>query len=204
MKKIAIIGSGSWGIALAIHLAKLGHEVRVWSFAEEEANYINQYRRCKFLPNVKLPEGISCKLNYEDVIWGSDMILHVTPSKFVRDTVKAYKRFVTTQPVIMCSKGFEPETGKMLVDVLEEEMPFVKTGILSGPSHAEEVSVGIPTAVVVASKYPEVREMIQNHFMNENLRIYTSEDVRGVELRRRYKKYYRFLCWYCSRIRTRG
>lgn len=184
MKKIAIIGSGSWGVALAIHLAKMGNEVRIWSFCKEEMDLINNYKRCKFLPNIKLPDGIICMQNYEEVILGSDIILHVTPSKFVRDTVKAYKRYVTSQPVIMCSKGFEPESGKTLVDVIEEEMQFAKTGILSGPSHAEEVSIGIPTAVVVASKYHSVNEVIQKTFMNENLRVYTSEDVKGVELRR--------------------
>ena len=120
MKKIAIIGSGSWGVALAIHLAKRGNEVKIWSFAEEEMNLINEYKRCKFLPNVKLPEGITCSLNYEEVIWGSDIILHVTPSKFVRSTVKEYKRYVTSQPVIMCSKGFEPNSENTLVQVLEE------------------------------------------------------------------------------------
>lgn len=184
MKKIAIIGSGSWGVALAIHLAKMGNEVKIWSFAEEEMNLINEYKRCKFLPNVKLPEGITCSLNYEEVIWGSDIILHVTPSKFVRSTVKEYKRYVTSQPVIMCSKGFEPNSENTLVQVLEEEMPFAKTGVLSGPSHAEEVSIGIPTAIVIASKYPDVQELVQKTFMNEALRVYTSDDVKGVELRR--------------------
>lgn len=199
MKKIAIIGSGSWGVALAIHLAKMGNEVRIWSFAEEEMDLINNYKRCKFLPNVKLPDGITCFLNYEDVIWGSDIILHVTPSKFVRSTIKEYKRYVTSQPVIMCSKGFEPNKENTLVEVLEEEMPFAKTGILSGPSHAEEVSIGIPTAIVIASKYPAVKELIQKTFMNESLRVYTSDDVKGVELRRRNKKYYCVLRWSSSR-----
>lgn len=182
MKKIAIIGSGSWGIALAVHLAKMGNEVRVWSFAEEEMDYINNYRRCKFLPKLQLPDGIYCSLSYEEVIVGSDIILHVTPSKFVRNTVKEYKRYVTSQPVIMCSKGFEPDSERTLVEVLEEEMPFAKTGVLSGPSHAEEVSIGVPTAIVIASKHQSVQELIQKTFMNDTLRVYTSNDVKGVEL----------------------
>ena len=182
MKNIAIIGSGSWGTALAIHLAKMGNLVRIWSFAEDEMNLINNYKKCKFLPKVELPNGILCSQSYEEVITGSDIVLHVTPSKFTRSTVKEYKKFITNQPVIMCSKGFEKETGKMLLDVLEEEMPLAKTGIFAGPSHAEEVSVGIPTAIVIASKYKEVQELIQKEFMNENLRVYTSSDVKGVEL----------------------
>ena len=182
MKKIAIIGSGSWGIALAVHLAKMGNEVRVWSFAEEEMDYINNYRRCKFLPKLQLPDGIYCSLNYEEVIVGSDIILHVTPSKFVRNTVKQYKRYVTSQPVIMCSKGFEPDSERTLVEVLEEEIPFAKTGVLSGPSHAEEVSIGVPTAIVIASKHQSVKDLVQKTFMNDTLRVYTSNDVKGVEL----------------------
>ena len=85
MKKITIIGSGSWGVALAIHLAKLGHQIKLWSFSESEADLINNERKCKFLPNVTLPDGITCYLNYKDAIEGSDLILHVTPSKFTRE-----------------------------------------------------------------------------------------------------------------------
>lgn len=182
MKKIAIIGSGSWGVALAIHLAKLENEVRIWSFSEEEANLINQYKKCKFLPNVILPENITCSLNYEEVVWGSELILHVTPSKFVRDTVRAYKRYVTSQPVLMCSKGFEQETLNTLVDILKEEMPFAKIGALSGPSHAEEVSIGIPTALVIATENESIVSLVRETFMNENMRIYSSTDIKGVEL----------------------
>ena len=83
MKKVTIIGSGSWGIALAIHLAKMGHKVKVWSFAKEEADLINNERKCKFLPNVNLPEGIECVLDYKEAIEGSEIILHVTPSGII-------------------------------------------------------------------------------------------------------------------------
>ena len=182
MKKVGIIGSGSWGVALAIHLAKMGHQITIWSYSEEEKNLINNYRKCKFLPKVQIPENVTCTLSYEEAICGSDIILHVTPSKFVRSTLKEYKQFITSQPVIMCSKGFEPDTLKTLTEVLEEEVSFAKIGVLSGPSHAEEVSIGVPTALVIASKYIQVQEEIRDLFMNENLRIYISNDVRGVEL----------------------
>ena len=182
MKKIAIIGSGSWGVALAIHLAKLGNEVRIWSFAEEEATLINQYKKCKFLPNVTLPENIYCSLDYEEVIRGSELILHVTPSKFVRSTIKEYKKYVTSQPILICAKGFEEETQYTLSEVLKEEMPFAKFGVLSGPSHAEEVSIGIPTALVIATEHESIVDLVRTTFMNENLRIYSSTDIKGVEL----------------------
>ena len=182
MKKIAIIGSGSWGCALAIHLANLGNEIRLWTFLEEELHLINNERKCKFLPNAVISENITATLSYQEAIEGSDFILHVTPSKFTRENVKKYKEFVKEQPVIMCSKGFEADTLYTLDQVLEEELPGKKIGVLSGPSHAEEVSIGVPTALVAASKHNDVVDLLQNTFMSDTVRVYTSSDVRGVEL----------------------
>ena len=182
MKKVAIIGSGSWGVALSIHLAKMGNTINLWSFDEDEARLINEERRCKFLPGVELPENIYCYTNFKDTLQNTDIILHVTPSKFVRDTIKKYKDLVDEQPIIMCAKGFERETLYTLDEIIKEELPGKLYGVLSGPSHAEEVSKGIPTAMVVASNSTEVKETIQNLFMNEKMRIYTSDDIKGVEL----------------------
>lgn len=182
MKKICIIGSGSWGCALAIHSAKMGHQVKIWSFSEEEAKIINEERKCKFLPMADMPESIYCTTNMKEAIEGTDIILHVTPSKFFRDTLKQYKEYVTNQPIVICSKGFELASLSTLSDVAQEEMPNAKIAALSGPSHAEEVSLGIPTAVVIASKDYEVQCQLQDAFMNENMRVYTSSDIQGVEL----------------------
>ena len=182
MKNIAIIGSGSWGVALAIHLAKLGNKIKIWSFAEEEKDLINNEKRCKFLPNVELPEGIECTTSYKEAIEGSDFIIHVTPSKFTRSTVKEYKQYVTNQPIVICSKGFELSTLHTLDEVIAEELPNSKIAAFSGPSHAEEVSVGIPTAIVAASKHPEVINLIKEVFASPTLRIYFSNDIRGVEI----------------------
>lgn len=181
MKKIAIIGSGSWGVALGIHLAKLGNEVRIWSFAKEEADLINNEKKCMFLPKVTIPEGISCTLSYEQAIKDADFILHVTPSKFTRNIVKEYKQFVTNQPIIICSKGFEKDSLETLDEVVKDEIPNAKIGVLSGPSHAEEVSIGIETAMVIASEHDDVQKMIQDAFMCDKMRIYTSNDIKGVE-----------------------
>lgn len=182
MKNIAIIGSGTWGVALAIHLSKKGNKIKIWSFSEEEANTLNTERKCKFLPEAVIDENITCYTDMKTVIDGSDIILHVTPSKFVRETIKKYEKYVTNQPVIMCSKGFEADTLYTLSQVIEQEMPNVKYGIFSGPSHAEEVSLGIPTAIVIASKDVDIQDMVQQLFMNEKMRVYTSDDVTGVEL----------------------
>ena len=182
MRNISIIGSGSWGVALAIHLAKLGNNVKMWSFSEEEKALINNEKKCKFLPNVVLPEGINCTTSFKEAIEGTDFIVHVTPSKFTRNIVKQYKEFVTNQPIVICSKGFEKDTMMTLDEVVKEEIPNAKIAVLSGPSHAEEVSISVPTVLVVASKYDVVLKMVQDTFMSERMRIYTSRDVKGVEL----------------------
>ena len=182
MRNISIIGSGSWGVALAIHLAKLGNNVKMWSFSEEEKDLINNEKKCKFLPNVVLPEGINCTTSFKEAIEGTDFIVHVTPSKFTRNIVKQYKEFVTNQPIVICSKGFEKDSMMTLDEVVKEEIPNAKIAVLSGPSHAEEVSVSVPTVLVVASKYDVVLKMVQDTFMSERMRIYTSRDVKGVEL----------------------
>ena len=182
MKKIAIIGSGSWGVALATYLANVGNQVKIWSCSEEERDLINNEKKCKFLPDLIIPDNIYCSTSYEEVIKDTEFILHVTPSKFTRSTFKQYKQYVGEKPVIICSKGFEKETLKTLDEVIEEELPNVKVGVLSGPSHAEEVSIGVPTALVMASKYNEVLDMLQETFMSEKMRIYISNDVKGVEL----------------------
>ena len=182
MKNIAIIGSGSWGVALAIHAAKMGHKVKIWSFMEEEKDLINNEHKCKFLPKAVIPDSVICTTDIKEAVEGSDMILHVTPSKFTRDTLKKYKEYVKDQPIILCSKGFEAETLYTLNEVVKEELPNAKIGVFTGPSHAEEVSLGIPTAIVIASEYLDVQYLVQNTLMNENMRIYTSSDVKGAEL----------------------
>ena len=183
MKKVAVIGSGSWGVALSVYLAKRGHEVKVWSFNENERDEINNDRKTHFLPNITVPDSIYCSTDFKEVIEGAEFVLHVTPSKFVRDTIKKYKDIISRdQILVMCSKGFESDTNLALDDVILEEMPGQKFCILSGPSHAEEVSIDIPTALVVASTDEDIRARVAELFASQYLRIYTSSDVRGVEI----------------------
>lgn len=182
MKKIAIIGSGSWGSALGIYLANNGNQVKIWSFSEEEKEKINNERKCIFLPEAVIPENVYCSSDFKEVLDGADIVLHVTPSKFTRSTVKQYKEYLTeNQLLIMCSKGFEAETLYSLDEVIHEEIPNIRYGTLSGPSHAEEVSIGIPTALVIASKDENLKKDIVNVFKSPTMRLYTSKDVRGVE-----------------------
>lgn len=182
MKNICIIGSGSWGTALAIHLANLGNNVKMWSFLQEEADLINNEKKCKFLPQATISDNVFCTTDFKTAIEDTEMILIVTPSKFVRETIKKFKQYVTNQYIIICSKGFEESTLYTLEQVVEEELPNSKIGGLSGPSHAEEVSIGIPTALVIASKEDEILQTVQETFMSETLRIYTSHDLKGAEL----------------------
>lgn len=198
MSKVAIIGSGSWGVAIAIYLAGQGNEVKIWSFAEEERDLINNEKKCMFLPNIVLPEGIYCSTNMEEVIKDSDIIFHVTPSKFTRNIVKQYKSFVTNQGIIICSKGFESESLKTLDDVIKEELPEAKIGVLSGPSHAEEVSMLIPTALVVASENKELADFVVDIFKSDKMRMYTSKDVKGVELGGALKNIIAFCAGICA------
>lgn len=128
-----------------------------------------------------MPDSIYCSTNIEEVVSNADIILHVTPSKFVRETIKNIK-LCKNQIIAVCSKGFESDTLYTLSEIVEEEIPSAKYGIFCGPSHAEEVSIQIPTAIVIASNNEEVLHTIQDTFMDEHLRIYTSKDIKGVEL----------------------
>lgn len=179
---ISIIGSGTWGVALAIHLARLDNTIKMWAFLPEEAESINKDRKYKNLPEAIIDDKIAAYTNIEEAIQGTDIILHVTPSKFVRSTIKKYEKYVENQPIIMCAKGIEKDSLATLSQVIEEELPDKKYGILSGPSHAEEVAMQIPTAVVFASKDEKLQNLVQDVFMNENMRVYSSSDVIGVEV----------------------
>lgn len=179
---ISIIGSGTWGVALAIHLARLNNAIKMWAFLPEEAESINKDRKYKNLPEAIIDDKIVAYTNIEEAIQGTDIILHVTPSKFVRSTIKKYEKYVENQPIIMCAKGIEKDSLATLSQVIEEELPDKKYGILSGPSHAEEVAMQIPTAVVFASKDEKLQNLVQDVFMNENMRVYSSSDVIGVEV----------------------
>ncbi len=183
MKNVAIIGSGSWGVALALLLHNNGHKVKIWSYTTEEADIINKEKRCKFLPDITLPDDFTCYTSLEETLEDTEIVLIVTPSSAIRGTVKQMKTFVKrNQTFVLCSKGMEAESRKIYSEVIHEILPEINVAVLSGPSHAEEVSQNIPTAVVIASEKKEVAEELQNVFMNDNFRVYTNTDMLGVEL----------------------
>ena len=182
MKQVAIIGSGSWGIALATHLANNGNNVKVWSFCEEEQQAIQNERKCIQLPSLQIPDNITCSTSFAEGLEGTVIVLHVTPSKVLRSVIQQYKPFLKDQPVVICSKGLENHSLTTLSEVAKQELPNQKIGIFSGPSHAEEVCMGVPTAIVIGAEDQDVIDDIQEMFMNSKMRIYASNDVKGVEL----------------------
>ena len=183
MSKISIIGSGGWGSAMAIMLAQNGHDVTLWSYLTEECENLKKYRENKpFLPGVKFPENVRFT---DDIACcaGADITVMATPSHGVRSTARAMAPHIADgQIVVNISKGIEEGTSLTLSRVIKEEVPNCVVAVMSGPSHAEEVSRGVPTTNVVACEDMTVAEYVQDAFMNPNFRIYTNPDVLGVEL----------------------
>lgn len=199
-KKIAIIGSGSWGCAMSNHLAELGNDVLIWSFTEEEKNLINNEHKCKFIPSMKMNEKILCSNDIKEVVENADYIIHISPSKFTRNIFKSYKDYVGNKPVIICSKGFEDNTLFTLDKVLKDEMPSVRVAALSGPSYATEVADHIPTAIILASEDEEILSEIPKEFSDETIRIYKSKDILGVELGGSLKNIIAFCSGICAEL----
>ena len=184
MSKVSVIGAGSWGTALAILLEKNGHQVTLWSHREEEAKELAKSREHKSkLPGVEIPEGIEIIGNLESALREKDVIVFAVPSVAVRSTAKKVAPYVKEgQLIVNVAKGIEETTLMTLTDVIEEEIPGAKGCVLSGPSHAEEVSRGLPTTCVVGAKDKETAEFLQNIFMSPVFRVYISPDILGIEL----------------------
>lgn len=184
MKKICILGAGSWGTALAVLLSNNGHEVTVWSIDPEEVLMLKDYREQRDkLPGVMVPSTVEFTTDMEMALSGKDMAVCAVPSPFVRTTMKKASAYIAGGVIVVdVAKGIEDKTYKTMTEIIEEECPQARIGILSGPSHAEEVGRKIPTTIVAGSKDREVAETIQDTFMNEVFRVYTSPDVIGIEL----------------------
>ncbi len=184
MEKIGVIGAGSWGCALAMLLSKNGHEVTVWSIAEDEVRMLNgHHEHLDKLPGVKLPENIIYTTQMKNAVEGKGILVLAVPSVFTRSTAKKMAEFVSKGQIIVCvAKGIEEDTLMILSDVVEEEIPLADVTVLCGPSHAEEVGRGLPTTVVAGAKRRELAERLQDTFMNEVFRVYTSPDMLGMEL----------------------
>ena len=184
MANVAVIGAGSWGIALAKVLYTNGNQVTVWSIVEDEIAMLKEkHEHVQKLPGVKLPEDMEFTTDLEKAINGKEYLILAVPSVFTRSTAKSMAAFVKEGQVIVCvAKGIEEETLMLLTDIVEQEIPQAEVAVMCGPSHAEEVGIGLPTTVVAGAKKRSIAEKIQDIFMNQVFRVYTSSDVLGMEL----------------------
>ncbi len=184
MAKIGIIGAGSWGTALAVVLDKNGHAVTVWSALEAEVQMLKEHQEhLEKLPGVKLAEKIRFTSDLKAAIDGMDALVLAVPSMYTRHTARSMAPHTADgQLVISVAKGIEEETLLTLSQIIEQEIPQSVTAVLCGPSHAEEVGRGMPSALVAGAKSRETAERVQHYFMNESFRVYTSPDVTGMEI----------------------
>ena len=184
MAKVSIIGAGSWGTALSVVLHNNGHEVTVWSIMEDEIDMLkSKHEHIDKLPGVKLPEDMIFTTDLKEACTGKDVLVLAVPSPFTRSTSHSMKEFVAdSQLIVSVAKGVEEDTLMTLSQIIKDEIPVCRVAVLCGPSHAEEVGRCIPTTCVAGSADREVAEYVQNLFMNENFRVYTSSDVLGMEL----------------------
>lgn len=186
MRKVAVLGAGSWGTALAIVLADNGHDVRLWSYREDQVAEINNEHTNKRYLNVRLPESLKGYHDLAVAVADVDAIVIVVPSSAMREVMGKLSDLVTDNMILIhASKGIEPYSLKRISEVIVEEIPSYEQErivVLSGPSHAEEVALRSPTTVTVASERINEAQFGQNLFMNDDFRVYTSTDVIGVEL----------------------
>lgn len=187
MRKIACIGAGSWGSALALVLCDNGHDVLIWSRRKEQVEELNKdHTNEQYNPGVVFPSSLKATYSMKEAVMNADMILLAVPTKAIRSCIQQMIPFIHKKVIIThVSKGIEPDTLLRVSEVIKEEMPeklIDEIVVLSGPSHAEEVSKRLPTTITASAKNSEKAEFVQDLFMNNRFRVYTNPDVVGVEL----------------------
>lgn len=184
MANISIIGAGGWGLGIALLLHRNGHKITVWSVLPDEITMLNterEHKRC--LPGIKLPEEIIFTNDLGAATTDSDLVVLAVASPYTRSTAKMIAPFIKSgQIIVNVGKGIEETSLMTLCQVVEQEIPQASVAILSGPSHAEEVSRGIPTTCVIGAHHKAEAEYIQNIFMSEVFRVYTSPDILGISI----------------------
>ncbi len=189
MRKIGVLGAGTWGMALARMLCNCGHEVQVWSALEREIDEFSATRIHPNLPGMEIPQELLFTKSVEEVCKDKDILLMAVPSVFVRSTAAQMRPYVKEGQIIVdVAKGMEPKTHFTMTEIIEDELKKeggpvdVKLVALSGPTHAEEVARDLPTTIVSACKDTEAARLVQDVFMNSCMRVYTNTDIKGVEL----------------------
>ncbi len=185
-EKVAVIGGGSWGTALAVLLHNNGHDVWLRDISQEKVEQINNLHQNSYLPGIDLPEGLKATTDLGEAVKDAQIVVIVVPSHIVRIVAKELKGLIADETIIVtASKGIEEETHLRMSEVIQEELgdKFSDQIVaLSGPSHAEEVILNHPTTIVVANKDKSISKRVQNLFMSDNFRVYTNPDLVGVEL----------------------
>ena len=199
MHKIGIIGAGAWGTALAQVLAGNDHEILIWAREPEVVTDINENNQnSRFLPGIDLRSNIQATESLSKAA-ESDLILLVTPAQFLRATLQALKPSLTAgKPVVICSKGLEIETGALLSHVAEEEIPDTPVGVMSGPTFAHEIARGLPSAVTLAIEDKDIGQEIVDTINTRSFRVYTSEDLIGLQIGGAVKNVIAIACGVCQ------
>lgn len=186
MKKVVIIGSGSWGTALGLVLAGKGYDVTLWEYNKQQAENIqNSRENTRYLPGVKLPNNLNITSESKDLLKDVRYVIFSVPSQVLRTVIRQFSPQITEKMILVnTAKGIEVSTGMRLSEVIKDEIigKYHKNiVILSGPTHAEEVSIGLPTTIVAAGKKDKAAE-IQELFNTKDFRVYLNEDIIGVEI----------------------
>jgi glycerol-3-phosphate dehydrogenase (NAD(P)+) len=189
MSRIAIMGSGAWGTAIAISLARRGgHQIALWSYAGDVAEAMRSRREnTAFLPGFPIPEAIEITERAETALKGAEIVVSVTPSQFIRGTFQGFAPHLNdSQLLVSATKGIEDRTYLRMSEVIEQVLAqhglHLRCGVLSGPSFAQEVAAGAPTALAIASAEPFLTSRVQQEFSSNSLRLYRNDDIIGVEL----------------------
>lgn len=182
--QVTFMGGGSFGTALGVMIAKQGYNVKLWDRKVEVVDDINIKREnIKYLSNVVIPANLTAFNDMREAVADSEFIVIAVPSHVVRVICKDIKKYITKEQIVVSiAKGIEASTFKRISQVIKEELPGNPVVILSGPSHAEEVALDIPTTVVVSSEQMEYAQKVQDFFMSNKFRVYTNEDLIGVEV----------------------
>ncbi len=184
MVNVAVIGAGAWGTALASHAARLGHQTVLWAREEDVVRDIESAHRNElFLPGIALPDSLHATRCMGDAVKNVDLILLVPPSQHLRSVARVLAPLLGPSTVVaVASKGIEVASGKLMSEVMAEELPGARIAYLSGPSFAKEVAAGMPTDLVVASESADVAQRVQAAMHSPFFRVYTSDDPTGVEV----------------------
>lgn len=181
-KKIGIIGAGAWGTALAQVYASAGNNVILWAREPEVVAAINaQNENTTFLPGIKLHQSIRATADMAEAAQ-SDVVLLVTPAQHVRSTIRALKGTLGNRPVVICAKGIEIATGKLMSQVAVEEVPDAAAAVLTGPTFASEIARGLPSAVTIAAPNKESAQQIRDALTSKSLRPYITDDIIGAQI----------------------